>query len=120
MTSKLHGLWFGTMCVILVLAGVVFAFFGLSILPVERSVVLKWGSSLYGSIMVGWGTTLLLLRRFAFKQGGSELARAITWGLSVWLLVEAAFSVYWRVWFNGGVDMVVLVLFLVPLNWKSR
>jgi len=41
-------------------------------------------------------------------------------GTEVWLLVEAAFSVYWRVWFNGGVDMVVLVLFLVPLNWKSR
>lgn len=102
------------------LAGVVFASFGLDILPVERSVLLKWGSAIYGSIMMGWGTTLLLAGQVAFRKGDRELLRALALGLAVWLLAEAVFSTYWRVWFNVGVNIVVLAFFLVPLSSKSR
>jgi hypothetical protein len=41
--------------------------------------------------------------------------KALLYGLIVWLIVEAAFSVYFRVWFNVGVDIAVLVLFSIPL-----
>jgi hypothetical protein len=44
-----------------------------------------------------------------------ELMKALAYGLFVWLVVEAAFSVYFIVWFNVGVDMAVLALFSVPL-----
>jgi hypothetical protein len=83
MTVKRLKLWFDTVCTILVLAGVVFAFFGVDILPVERSVLLKWGSAIYGSLMMGWGTTLLLVGQVAFRRGDRELVRALAVGLSV-------------------------------------
>jgi hypothetical protein len=35
--------------------------------------------------------------------------------VGVWLAVEAAFSIYFRVWFNVGVDIAVLALFSIPL-----
>jgi hypothetical protein len=41
--------------------------------------------------------------------------KALIYGLIVWLVVEAAFSIYFRVWFNLGVDMAVLALFSMPL-----
>jgi hypothetical protein len=108
-------IWFGSVSTILVIVGVVFAFFGLKILPVDRATLLPWQSAIYGAIMMGWGTTLLLVGRIAFRRNDSELMKALVYGLIVWLSVEAAFSIYFRVWFNVGVDIAVLALFTVPL-----
>jgi hypothetical protein len=101
--------------IILVVAGIVFAFFGLRILPVERTVLLPWQSALYGSIMMGWGITLFLSGRLVFRRNDPDLMRSLVYGLIVWLATEAAFSLYFRVWFNVGVDIAVLGLFLLPL-----
>jgi hypothetical protein len=108
-------IWFSTVSTILVMVGVVFAFIGLRILPVDRETLLPWESAIYGSIMMGWGATLLLVGRIAFRRNDAELMKILIFGLSVWLAVEAAFSIYFRVWFNVGVDIAVLALFCVPL-----
>lgn len=104
------------MSVILVLWGVVFAVFGLGVLPVmNRAVLLAWESALYGAIMIGWGTTLFLVGRVALRRGDGELARSLAVGIAVWLAIEAAFSARLGVWFNVGVDAAVLTLFAIPL-----
>jgi len=108
-------IWFSCISAILVIVGVVFAFFGLRILPVEQATLLPWQSSIYGAIMMGWGTTLWCVGRMAFRRSDPELMRALIYGLTVWLVVEAAFSIYFGVWFNVGVDMAVLALFSIPL-----
>ena len=41
--------------------------------------------------------------------------KALVFGLIVWLAVEAAFSIYYKVWFNVGVDIAVFALFSIPL-----
>jgi hypothetical protein len=113
-------LWFSVVSVILILWGVVFAFFGLGVLPVDRNVLLSWESAIYGAIMIGWGTTLLLVGRIALRRNDVALTKAILLGIAVWLLVEAAFSVRFRVWFNVAVDFGVLLLFAVPLMLSMR
>lgn len=116
MSAKRLQWWFSAIAVILVLWGVVFAVFGLGVLPViNRAVLLPWESALYGAIMIGWGTTLFLVGRVALRRGDGELARALLIGIAVWLLIEAVFSARLGVWFNVGVDAVVFVLFAVPL-----
>ena len=115
MNPKQLLIWFSVVSTILVLAGIVFAFFGLAILPVSRATLLPWESAIYGAIMMGWGTTLLSVGRLAFRRNDPDLMKALLYGLIVWLVVEAAFSVYFRVWFNVGVDTAVLTLFSVPL-----
>lgn len=99
----------------MVLWGVVFAFFGLGILPLSREILLPWESALYGTIMIGWGTTLFFTGRIAFRRQDKDLAKVILTGLTLWLIVEAIFSAYFKVWFNVGVDFAVLVLFGFPL-----
>ena len=116
MSAKRLLWWFSTVSVILVLWGVLFAVFGLGVLPViNRAALLPWESALYGAIMIGWGTTLFLVGRVALRRGDRELARSLLLGIAVWLVIEAAFSARLGVWFNVGVDAVVLALFAIPL-----
>jgi len=115
MNSKQLMMWYSLVSAILVIAGVVFAFFGLAILPVDRATLLPWESAIYGAIMMGWGTTLLGVGRLAFRRNDPALMKALFSGLAVWLAVEAAFSIYFSVWFNVGVDAAVLALFGIPL-----
>ncbi len=108
--------WFTVVAAIQVLWGIVFAFFGLGLLPIaDRSVLLPWESALYGSIMIGWGLTLVLVGRLAFGRGDPALLRALLFGVIAWLVIEGLFSAFLGVWFNVGVDAVVLILFSFPL-----
>ncbi len=112
--------WFSAVAVLLVLWGMVFAVFGLGILPVGRGVLLAWESAIYGTIMMGWGITLLLVGRVALRRNDRELAGALLVGIAVWLLAEALFSARFGVWFNVGVDAVVFLLFSIPLITSIR
>ena len=115
MTKQQFALWFRIVSLILVLFGLVYVFFGLKILPVSPTVLLPWESALYGAIMPGWGVTLLLVGRIAFRRDDQELKGALLVGLAIWLAVEAAASAWFGVWFNAGVDAAVMALFAVPL-----
>jgi len=103
-----------------VLFGILYAFFGLGVLPVDRQVLLQWESALYGAIMMGWGVTLFFVGRLAIQRNDPDLLRALLYGLTVWLVVEALFSAYLGVWFNVGVDIGVLALFSIPLMKSIR
>jgi hypothetical protein len=92
-------IWFSVVSTILVLFGIVYTFFGLAILPVDRETLLPWEGAIYGALMAGWGTTLLCVGRLAFRRNDVGLMKGLLYGLVVWLVVEAAVSVYYRVWF---------------------
>ena len=114
-TSKLLMKRFCVIASILVVVGVVFSVFGLGVLPVDESVLLRWESAIYGAIMIGWGITLLLFGRLAFRRSDAALMQIMLIGIAVWLVVEALFSLYLGVFFNVGVDVAVLLLFGLPL-----
>ncbi|MBA2681582.1 MAG: hypothetical protein H0U76_24695 [Ktedonobacteraceae bacterium] len=115
MRKQPFALWFWIVSVILILFGILYVFVGLKVLPVQRTVLLDWESALYGALMMGWGTTLLLIGRLAFQRDEKELKRALLIGLVIWLAGEAAASIWFGVWFNVGVDAGVFALFTVPL-----
>ena len=115
MPQKKLMLWFCTVSCILVFVGVVYCFFGLKILPVNKDVLLDWESVIYGAIMIGWGTTLFLLGRLAFRRQDKELMKILLYGIILWLIVEALFSFYLGVYFNVGVDIAVAALFAFPI-----
>jgi hypothetical protein len=123
MNQQQMSLWFRVIAIILILFGLLYVFFGLRIFSdnvalIPHDVLLPWESSLYGAIMLGWGVTLLLVGPIAFCRDDRELNRALFDGLAVWLTVEAVASAWFGVWFNVGVDIVVLFLFGIPLLSK--
>ena len=119
-TSKLLMKLFCVIASILVVVGVAFSVFGLGVLPVDESVLLRWESAIYGAIMIGWGITLFLLGRLAFRRSDAALMQIMLIGIAVWLVVEALFSLYLGVFFNVGVDVAVLLLFGLPLIISIR
>jgi hypothetical protein len=123
MTIKASIIWFSVISTIMFLWGVVFAFFGLGVLPIiDKDVLLPWESALYGSIMMGWAVTLFLIGRIVIRRNDKELMKALLFGIFLWLIVEAGFSAYLGVWINVGVDFAVMALFGYPLirNIQSK
>jgi len=120
MNGRTFAIWFRIVTAILSLFGLFFVFFGLRIFSdavslIPHEVLLPWTSALYGTIMVGWGVTLFLVGRIAFRRKDRELKTALLAGLAAWLALEAVASVWFGVWFNVGVDIVVFMLFAIPL-----
>lgn len=113
-------LWFSIVSVIGVLWGVVFAFFGLAILPAPHDVEVPWGNGVYGATLIGLSATLFFVGRHAFRKNDAELMKALLYGVSTWLIIEALFSIYYGVWFNVGVDIGILLLFGFPLRQGMR
>jgi len=107
--------WFSTVSIILIFFGLLYCFQGLKILPVSKDVLLDWESAIYGAIMIGWGTTLFLVGRLAFRRKDKELMKLLLYGIILWLIVEALFSFYLGVYFNVAVDIGVGILFAIPV-----
>lgn len=116
MNTEQLKLWFSIVSVIGVLWGILFAFFGLAILPVSQGVVIPWGNGVYGATLIGLSVTLFFVGRHAFRKQDAGLMRALLQGIFVWLIIEALFSLYYRVWFNVGVDIGILLLLGIPLK----
>jgi len=113
-------LWFRIVTFILIGFGLLYFFVGLKLFSytvplIPKGVILDWESALYGAIMLGWGVTLLLLGRLAFARDDKDLKRILLIGLAVWLVFEGIASAWLGVWFNVGVDVAVLALFVIPL-----
>jgi hypothetical protein len=115
MDNNVWQTWFSTVSLILIFFGLLYCFQGLKILPVRKDVLLDWESAIYGAIMIGWGTTLFLVGRLAFRRKDKELMKILLYGIILWLIVEALFSFYLGVYFNVAVDIGVGVLFAFPV-----
>jgi hypothetical protein len=115
MSSRLLTTWFSVASALLVLAGVFFAFFGLGALRVSKDVFPQFENAMYGALMIGWGTTLLLAGRLAFRRKDAELLTILLAGLTGWLIVDSLFSLYFGVFSNVGVNVAMFVVFGFPL-----
>lgn len=118
MSIKMLSVWFSIVSCITVILGLIFSFMGFSIFPesiLPGNVLLVWESAIYGAVLIGWGTTLFFLGQLAFHRKDIMLMKIMLLGITVWLIIEAIFSVLLGVYFNVGVDFVVLALLGVPL-----
>ena len=115
---NIYRVWFSCTSIILCCIGIVFTIFGFAFFPpviLPRSALLPWVSGIYGSIMIGWGITLLIIGRYAYQNKNATLMKNILFGILVWLVIEAIVSFLVGVYFNIGVDLVVFLLFGLPL-----
>lgn len=112
--------WISAAGIIGVFFGVFYAFFGLNGLPVYQKLVpstvyTPWGNGLYGAVFIGFSVLLFFVGRHAFKNKDKFLMKALLYGLASWLVVEAFFSLLYGVYFNIGVDILLMIVLGVPL-----
>jgi hypothetical protein len=120
MNNKTGIIWMSTVGLIGVMFGIFYAFFGLSGFPaynalIPKEVIQLWSNGLYGSTFIGFSVLLLCVGKYAFKKNDPELMKALLWGISAWLIVEAAFSLYYAVYFNVAVDILLAIVLGYPL-----
>lgn len=115
MNQKNYVVWFSILGIIGTLFGIVYAFAGLGILPVQREVLIPWGNGVYGSTLIGFSVTIFFAGRHAFRNNDVGLMTALLFGTFAWLITEALFSIYYRVYFNIGVDVILMLFFGFPL-----
>lgn len=108
--------WISAAGVIGALFGLFYAFFGLEGFPaysflIPKDVLGPWSNGLYGAVFIAFSVVLFFGGRLALRRGDKELLQILLYGVGAWLFVEAAFSLFYGVYFNIGVD-VALALFL--------
>ncbi len=116
MNTKTLKLWLSVFSIIGMLWGVVFAFFGLGVLPpFNTDVLIPWGNGLYGAVFIGFFVTVFFVGRHAFERRDADLMRMLLYGIFTWLAIEALFSIYYRVFLNVGVDLLLAGILGFPL-----
>ncbi len=117
--------WISLAGIIGILFGVFYAFFGLSGLPpyqklIPDAVYTPWSNGLYGSVFIGFSVLLFFVGRHAFQTTNVALMKALLYGIASWLVVEALFSLYYGVYFNILVDIVLMIFLGLPLVMGIR
>lgn len=120
MNKNTSTLWMSVVGVIGIVFGVFYAFFGLAGFPaygalIPKDVITSWSNGLYGSTFIGFSVLLFFAGRHAFQNNDKELMKALLYGIYAWLSVEAAFSIYYSVYFNVGVDILLAIVLGYPL-----
>ena len=120
MKSQNLVMWISLAGIIGVLFGIFYAVFGLNGLPVYQKLVpsnvyTPWSNGLYGAVFIGFSVLLFFVGRHAFKTKDKFLMKALLYGIASWLTVEALFSFYYGVYFNIGVDILLMVVLGYPL-----
>jgi hypothetical protein len=74
-----------------------------------------------GAVMVGWGAVLLLLLIGPFRRGSREAWLTIAVSLAAWFVCDTALSLATGFWQNAVLNVVLAVLFAVPLSatWRA-
>ena len=120
MNQKTSVTWISIAGVIGILFGIFYAFFGLVGFPayrelIPKEIIIPWSNGLYGSTFIGFSVLLFFVGRHAFKKNDAGLMKALLYGVFAWLIVEALFSIYYKVFFNVGVDIALMVFLGLPL-----
>lgn len=120
MNRNISTIWLSIVGIIGIVFGVFYGFFGLEGFPpydalISKDVITAWSNGLYGSTFIGFSVLLFFVGRHAFQKDDKKLMKALLYGIYAWLIVEAAFSLYYSVYFNVGVDMLLAIVLGYPL-----
>lgn len=122
MKANSHNLttWISIVGIIGIVFGIFYAFFGLNGLPIYQKIVpasayIPWSNGLYGAVFIGFSVLLFFIGRHAFRSKDKSLMKMLLYGIAAWLIVEASFSLFYGVYLNVLVDIVLMAFLGFPL-----
>lgn len=74
-----------------------------------------WVYGAWGATVAGWGITAAFVVRFALSRRQPWAWWALVAGIGVWFVIDTAVSALAGVWVNVGLNVLVLLVFAVPL-----
>jgi len=73
-----------------------------------------------GAVMTGWGVVLLFTIRGLFSRGVRLGWQIVAASVAAWFIPDTAFSLWSGFWQNAVLNLILLVLFAVPLAATYR
>jgi len=73
-----------------------------------------------GSVMLGWGLSLLIIVRRLFVYGSRLGWQLISFSVAAWLVADTTYSLTSGFWPNAMLNLVFVALFAVPLLASYR
>lgn len=86
----------------------------------EATAYIGLAHAVLGSVMIGWGSTLVLVVRKQFAKGSWLGWQIIAISVSAWFVPDSVYSIWSGFWHNAVLNVVFAVLFLVPLMATYR
>lgn len=80
----------------------------------------QWIYGVWGATIAGWGIFLSYLARYPFKRKERWSWNCLVFGLLVWFVLDTAFSVSHRVYFNAVFNTALLIIAGLPLVFTRK
>ena len=77
-------------------------------------------SAVLGSVLFGWAVLMLYVLFGPFRRGSKEGWRMIAVSLVAWFIPDTAFSLWSGFWQNAVLNLVLGVIFVIPLAATYR
>ncbi|CAE6761242.1 hypothetical protein [Nitrospira defluvii] len=68
-----------------------------------------------GAVMIGWGIALLFIVLSPFRRGSRDGWYTLAVSVAAWFIPDTVFSLWSGFWHNAVLNVVVAVLFAIPL-----
>jgi Mn2+/Fe2+ NRAMP family transporter len=125
--------WLFIFSLLLVLAGIIMAFFSASSLfsilnqqvdPIFRGLestnngfkeYQRFVYGVLGATMAGWGIFLAFISYYPFKKKEEWSRYCIITGLISWFLIDTSISIYYKVYINAAVNLFILLFTMLPV-----
>ena len=72
-------------------------------------------NAILGGILIGFGTMIWMVSEHVFRENPDLGRKIILTSLLAWFVTDSLGSVLAGAWFNGVLNTVILICFLVPL-----
>lgn len=72
-------------------------------------------TAICGGVLVGWGTSILLVTKHVFRNDPSAGRTIILPSVVAWFLVDSTGSIMAGVWFNAILNLSFLLILVIPI-----
>ena len=97
------------------------AFWGAGGPPPQAIAFQHWVYGAWGATVAGWGLMMAFMAWVAWGRKEPWARGALVASLALWFLVDTGFSLYFGVWINAGLNLLLLIILGLPVaaSWRD-
>jgi hypothetical protein len=80
----------------------------------------QWIYGVSGATVAGWGVFITFMAHIPFKRKEPWAWYCIILGMFVWFTVDTSISIYFKVYINAALNIVLFVLVMLPTVFSRR
>ena len=79
-----------------------------------------WIYGVWGATIAGWGVFLTFIAYYPFRNKEKWARNCLILGLLIWFVLDTSLSLFYKVYFNAGFNIALLVLAGLPMVFTRK